>query len=185
MDDNICAETLIFNGIPSGTVIEVPERGLEYTTRIMAQEFDYYFPDLCYIYPMLPLYGKVYVPLASDRANKLAELLLDNDDRFTLYLNESLELGSGYALKLKQIDESGNKVVLEFLKDGYPVTSQALDLSVGDPFYATWNLYVDGIEGENDVLVFKVHVNQVFDAGENSFIEIEGLWLIDYANALP
>ena len=39
-------------------------------------------------------------------------------------------------------------------------------------------------QGEDDVHVLKVHVNQVFQGAVDSIAQIDGLWLIDYANAI-
>ena len=43
---------------------------------------------------------------------------------------------------------------------------------------------LDDIQDEDDVAVLKVHVNQVFQGAVDSIAQIEGLWLIDYANAM-
>ncbi|KKH94472.1 hypothetical protein EO95_18290, partial [Methanosarcina sp. 1.H.T.1A.1] len=40
------------------------------------------------------------------------------------------------------------------------------------------------IQDEDDVVVLRVHVNQVFQGAVDSIAQIEGLWLIDYANAM-
>ncbi len=47
-----------------------------------------------------------------------------------------------------------------------------------------WTAELDKILGEDDVPVLKVHVNQVFQGAVDSIAQIDGLWLIDYANAL-
>ena len=43
---------------------------------------------------------------------------------------------------------------------------------------------LDKIQGEDNVPVLKVHVNQVFQGAVDSIAQIDGLWLIDYANAM-
>ncbi|MDM7919197.1 MAG: S-layer protein domain-containing protein [Methanosarcina sp.] len=40
------------------------------------------------------------------------------------------------------------------------------------------------MQDEDDVVVLRVHVNQVFQGAVDSIAQIEGLWLIDYANAM-
>ncbi|MGB9133111.1 MAG: S-layer protein domain-containing protein, partial [Methanosarcina sp.] len=47
-----------------------------------------------------------------------------------------------------------------------------------------WEVKLDDIQGEDDVVVLKVHVNQVFQGAVDSIAQIEGIWLIDYANAM-
>ena len=49
---------------------------------------------------------------------------------------------------------------------------------------STWEVELDDIQGEDDVVVLKVHVNQVFQGAVDSIAQIEGVWLIDYANAM-
>jgi len=48
----------------------------------------------------------------------------------------------------------------------------------------TWEVELDDIEDEDDVVVLRVHVNQVFQGAVDSIAQIEGLWLIDYANSM-
>ena len=47
-----------------------------------------------------------------------------------------------------------------------------------------WTAELDKIQGEDNVPVLKVHVNQVFQGAVDSIAQIDGLWLIDYANAM-
>ncbi|WP_229389830.1 S-layer protein domain-containing protein, partial [Methanosarcina sp. DH2] len=48
----------------------------------------------------------------------------------------------------------------------------------------TWEVELDDVQDEDDVVVLRVHVNQVFQGAVDSIAQIEGLWLIDYANAM-
>ncbi|MDQ1275771.1 MAG: PGF-pre-PGF protein, partial [Euryarchaeota archaeon] len=122
-----------------------------------------------------------YIPINPNRADKLAKLVLDSDDKYTLGTGEILDLGQGYAIEVKQIDVNGSKVLLEFTKGGEFVDDEII--SVVDNGINTWEVELDGIQGENDVVVLRVHVNQVFQGEIDSIVQIEGIWLIDYANA--
>ena len=115
------------------------------------------------------------------QADKLAKLVLDSDDKYTIRTGETLDLGEGYTLEAKQVDVDGEKVWLEFNKDGEYVDDEIVSVGTGDN---TWTVELDDIQGEDDVVVLKVHVNQVFQGAVDSIAQIEGLWLIDYANAM-
>ena len=84
-------------------------------------------------------------------------------------------------LTAKQVDVDGKKVWLEFDKDGQYVDDQIVATDSGDH---TWTCQLDKVQGEDDVDVLKVHVDQVFQGAVDSIAQIEGLWLIDYANAI-
>ena len=47
-----------------------------------------------------------------------------------------------------------------------------------------WTSQIDNVQGEDNVPVLKVHVNQVFQGAVDSIAQIDGLWLIDYTNAM-
>jgi len=49
-------------------------------------------------------FAQKYVPLKPNDASKLAKLVLDSDDKYTLKTGQSLDLGSGYTLQAKQVD---------------------------------------------------------------------------------
>ena len=130
---------------------------------------------------MLGFFAEKYVPLKPGQADKLAKLVIDSKDKYTLKTGEKLDLGSGYSLTAKQVDVDGKKVWLELDKDGQYADDQVLDSTNGD---ATWTDTLDKIQGEDDVQVLKVRVSSVFQGAVDSIAQIEGLWLIDYANAI-
>jgi S-layer protein (TIGR01567 family) len=139
-------------------------------------------------YPEIELFRDFYVPLFSNDekiwnapVNKLAKLILDSGDNYTVRTGETLDLGQGYALETKQVDVEGQKVWFEFTYNGEYVTDEIVSLA--DGYDGTWNLEFDDIQGEDGIVVFRVHVNQVFQGAVDSIAQIGGLWLIDYANA--
>lgn len=142
-------------------------------------------------YPLTKLFGENYVPLLPNNekiwnahVNKLAKLVLDlpsEDEKYTLRTGEILDLGSGYALETKQVDVDGQMVWFEFTKDGEFVDDEII--KVGDSSDNTWSINLDDIQGVNNVVVFKVHTNQIFQGAVDSIVQIDGIWLIDYANA--
>jgi S-layer protein (TIGR01567 family) len=177
LDKNVKSEKLIVSSV-SGRVI--PEDGLQYSTTI--QNVGYKYKDTNWTtYPVIGFFAQKYVPLKSGEADKLAKLILDSKDKYTLKTGEKLDLGSGYSLTAKQVDVDGKKVWLEFDKDGQYVDDQIVATDSGDH---TWTCQLDKVQGEDDVDVLKVHVDQVFQGAVDSIAQIEGLWLIDYANAI-
>jgi S-layer protein (TIGR01567 family) len=139
-------------------------------------------------YPVIDLFGEKNVPLLANcdpiwkcHTDKLARLALDSNATYTLKDGEKLDLGQGYALEVKQIDIDGMKVWLEFTRDGKYVADQVV--SVNTDNNKTWTVALDNVQGENNIVVMKVYVNQLFAGAVDNIVQIKGIWLIDYANA--
>ncbi|WP_407355370.1 S-layer protein domain-containing protein [Methanolobus sp. WCC5] len=131
-------------------------------------------------YPIIGFFAEKYVSLDDDEADELVKLLLDSDDKYTLRTGSALQLANGYELTAKQIDVEGNKVWMEFSKDGDFIEDEVLDVSNGA---VTWTYDTD-VGDKEDVIVFRAHITQVFQGQVDSLAIIEGLWLIDYENIL-
>ncbi|MDR7664322.1 S-layer protein domain-containing protein [Methanosarcina sp. Z-7115] len=177
LNKNVGTETLSVSGVSGRTI---PEDGLKYSTTINSVDYDA-SDAFNGTYPVLGFFAQKYVPLKSNDASKLAKLVLDSDDKYTLKTGETLDLGEGYSLQAKQVDVDGDKVWLELDKDGQYVDDQIVSTDSGDHI---WTCEVDDVQGEDNVPVLKVHVNQVFQGAVDSIAQIDGLWLIDYANAM-
>jgi S-layer protein (TIGR01567 family) len=179
LKDDVSTESLDVSGI-NGNVI--PEGGLTYETTIKNVDYEYSNADAGWDqYPVIGFFAEEYIPINADKADKLAKLVLDSDDKYTIRTGETLDLGEGYTIEAKQVDVDGEKVWLEFSKDGEYVDDEIISVGTGDN---TWTVELDDIQGEDDVDVLKVHVNQVFQGAVDSIAQIEGIWLIDYANAM-
>ena len=179
LNDNVETESLSVSDL-DGNVIG--DGGLVYQTSIKEVAYEYEDEDLGWDqYPVIGFFAEEYIPLKSSSADKLAKLVLDSDDKYTVRTGETLDLGEGYSLQAKQVDVDGEKVWLEFDKDGEYVDDEIIDVGTGD---STWDVELDDIQDEDDVVVLKVHVNQVFQGAVDSIAQIEGIWLIDYANAI-
>ncbi len=140
-------------------------------------------------YPVIDLFGERYVPLLENdysvwqsHVDKLSKLVLDSKDMYTLKTGEKLDLGAGYSLEVKQVDIDGKKVWLEFDKDGQYVDDNILSVDNGSD--KTWTCILNNILGVNNVPVLKVHVKQITQGEGDSIVQIDCLWLIDYANAM-
>ncbi|MDD4497560.1 MAG: S-layer protein domain-containing protein, partial [Methanosarcinaceae archaeon] len=185
IDDNICLETLSVEELEGRTI---PEASLIYRSYVEQLDYEYggwnnYDGLGGTNYSIVTLFGELFVPLGSHNTDKLAPLLLDSDEEYVIHVGKTLDLGSGYGLKLKQIDSEGSKAFLEFTMEGEVVANEVV--TVNEYAYDSfWNLELDGIEGEDDILVMRVHLKNLFKDGDNSFTTVDGLWLIDYGEAI-
>ncbi|WP_332881690.1 S-layer protein domain-containing protein [Methanosarcina horonobensis] len=181
-DNNVATESLSVSNI-SGNVIG--KNGLVYNTSVTETAYQYENAYNVYsnwgTYNVICLFGEQYVPLKPTDASKLFKLILDSNNRYTLKTGDVLYLGAGYTLEVKQIDVDGEKIWLEFDKDGQYVDDRVVSV-MGD--YNILEIKLDNIQGENDVTVLKVHFKRLFQDTVNNIAEIDGLWLIDYANIL-
>ena len=182
INDNVTTETLSIVDVPGTESNVIGEGGLVYKTQIQKVAYEYENAAAGWDnYSLIGFFADKYIPIKPTKADKLAKLVLDSDDKYTIRTGETLDLGQGYSLEAKQVDVDGEKVWLEFSKDGEFVDDEIISVGTGDN---TWEVELDDIQGEDDVVVLKVHVNQVFQGAVDSIAQIEGLWLIDYANAM-
>jgi len=139
-------------------------------------------------YSVIDLFGDKYVPLFTtdgniwdSYVNKLASLVLDSNETHTLKPGETLDLGQGYALEVREINIDGEEVWLELTRDGQYVANK--NVSINTDENRTWTVALDNVQGENNIVVMKVHVKNLFVGTETSVVWIDGVWLIDYANS--
>jgi S-layer protein (TIGR01567 family) len=183
INNNVTTETLSIKKTSDTTGRTIGKNALVYTSTIAQTNYKYTGATgwSNSTYSVLGFFADKYIPLKSNDASKLAKLVLDSKDKYTLKTGEKLDLGSGYSLTAKQVDVDGKKVWLELDKDGQYVDDQVVDTTSGS---ATWTDTLDKIQGEDNVQVLRVHVTSVFQGAVDSVAQIEGLWLIDYANAI-
>jgi S-layer protein (TIGR01567 family) len=183
IDDNVTTETLSILAVPGTEGNVIGEGGIVYETTIQQVDYEFYRPAAGWSnYSLIGFFAEKYIPINPDKADKLAKLVLDSDDKYTIRTGEQLDLGEGYAIEAKQVDVDGEKVWLEFTKDGEFVDDEIISVVSGSD--NTWEVELDDIQDEDDVVVLRVHVNQVFQGAVDSIAQIEGIWLIDYANAM-
>ncbi|HHV23172.1 MAG TPA: hypothetical protein GXX65_01000 [Methanosarcina sp.] len=83
-------------------------------------------------------------------------------NKYALRTGEELDLGDGYAIEAKQADVIGKKAWLEFSKDGEFIDDEIIEFGTGDSKSNTWNVELNDIQGEEDVVVLKLYANRVF-----------------------
>ncbi len=158
---------------------KIAEGELTYTTNV--QEVD--FKSLVWagdIYPVIALLGDLYVPLSETVPDKIARLLMDNNDENVLRVGSPLDLGNGYSLNVSEILLDERKVSLELSGPNSFTTSYVVDLSSG---YYDW-IHEEDILDESDVKVFRVHINEISQDQAGGFAVVEGIWLVDFVNTL-
>ncbi len=135
-------------------------------------------------YPLINLFGEKNVPLLANNdpiwkchVDKLASLVLDSNEKYTLKTGENLDLGQEYSIQVKEIDIAGKKLLLEFDKNGKYVDDTIF--SAGE----NWTCLRDNIQGEDNIPVLKVYVSDIYQDGQDSIVQINGIWLVDYSNA--
>ncbi|MDR7665773.1 S-layer protein domain-containing protein [Methanosarcina sp. Z-7115] len=182
IDNDVKTETISIKDVSGTQSNVIGESGLVYETQIQQVAYEYENANAGWNqYPIIGFFGEGYIPLQSNSADKLAKLILDSDDKYTIITGETLDLGQGYTLEAKQIDVDGEKVWLQFNKDGEYVDDKIISVGTDN---STWDVELDDVQDEDDVVVLRVHVNQVFQGASDSIAQIEGIWLIDYANAM-
>ncbi|HII00117.1 TPA: PGF-pre-PGF domain-containing protein [Methanosarcinaceae archaeon] len=168
---------------------EIGESELVYRTEIKPVKYRYQGESWSgQTYPVMGFFGNSFVPLRSvgeetweTQPDKLARLLVDSKDIYSLKTGEFIYLGKGYALEAKQVDVEGDKVWLEFTRDGEFIDDEIV--SVGEGKNGDWIVDLDDVEDEDDVIVMGVHVKRILENDARYIIQIEGIWLIDFANA--
>jgi S-layer-related duplication domain len=167
---------------------------IQYTTKPVFQAYDYDWKIKSGLneydagYAMIGFFAEPYVALGSKnfnnnsaltevKANKIAKLVIDSDERYTLKTGATLELGSGYSIVPVQIDVDGNKVQLKLMHDGQEINGSIANSGEDWAFDLT-------VLGEKNMQVMRVHVKSVFQGTESSLVEIEGIWMVDYLNAI-
>ena len=179
MDTGISTESIwIYSETTTSGNIIAPE-GLTYTTRI--SPVDYKSRNLYGQYNIIGFLGEKCVPLGEKTPDKFSRLLLDSDEKLVLRLGQPLEFPEGYALEAKQIDIEGDKVWMEFSKDGEFLDDEILDLSDGT---VVWTYEADDVADEDDVPVMKVAITGLLQDQAVGWVMIDGLWLTDVGNII-
>jgi len=192
MDTGIDTEVLKFGTATTAT--EIPDGNLTYSTTpkpvYYAYDWEYDVtatttaPEYFFI---MGLFGEKYVPFNivnvsghNDglKADKMAKLVIDDDTKYTLKTGATLELGDGYTLVVDQIDVDGNKAYIRFMKDGQEVNSSIVNTKDD----SNWILR-STLLNEKNVQIARFHVKDVFQGTQDSLVEIDGLWLMDYKTA--
>ena len=178
IDEGIQTETLELNSIDGRSI---DDGQLVYTSNPASVEFEHSeWGDFEVIGFMAKKYFAGYpddtgiedvdeVSLISN--GQLSEVLMDDDDEFSVYSGRSLELEEGYTLDIVEVDTDGDRVLIELYKDGDEVDTGII---ASDDDY----VYEMDIGDADDVPLIIVHVNDVFAGTESNAVFIQGIFQI-------
>ena len=152
----------------------VDKGNITYTSTI--KDVNYNYTLWTSTYQKIGYFGEEYVPIKTDKANKISKLLLDDDNYHTIINGESLELGEGYAITVEDIDLIGNKTLLNLTKNGNFVEKKWINVN-NDIVNSTWN-YTHDIAGETNVESIRINIDLLFQSQDAKALFIKGLWQI-------
>ncbi|MCC7577198.1 MAG: S-layer protein [Methanomethylovorans sp.] len=102
---------------------------------------------------------------------KLAKVLIDTNERKSLYTGSSLILKEGYELDIKEVDRDGKKVLIDLKKNGRHVDT---DLVRSNGAYT----YKKNMGLNDDVVIIAVHLDDIFKGTETNAVFIDGIFQI-------
>nr|WP_242492477.1 S-layer protein domain-containing protein [Methanolobus psychrotolerans] len=101
----------------------------------------------------------------------LTKVLLDDDEKLSLYSGSSLVLEEGYELNIVEVDLNGNSVMVTLEKDGTSVDTDIL--SSGDNY-----VYATEIGTDDEVPIIAVRFSSIFQGRETTAVFVEGVFQI-------
>ncbi len=104
-------------------------------------------------------------------SGQLSKVLIDNNDRKSVYSGSSLTLEDGYRLNIVQVDKNGNKVLVTLTKDGKEVDSAVVE---GGRDY----VYKTDLGDSQDVVLIAVRFDSIFSGTESNAVFIQGMFQI-------
>ncbi len=177
IDDNVSTESLVIEKLNDRTI---DDKTLVYSTKPARVEFEHkgwgnyevvgfmaekYFAG----YPENTFGNSKGVSVLSDRI--LSKVLIDDDNKKSLFTGSSLALENGYTLKAAEVDVNGEKVLFELYKDGKLVDSGVVSKN-GDYIYKA------DIGGAENIPVIAAHISTVFRSSETDAVFVEGIFQI-------
>ncbi|AKB51974.1 S-layer family duplication domain protein [Methanosarcina barkeri str. Wiesmoor] len=177
IDENISTESLAIENLDGRTI---DDESLVYSTRPENVKFEHegwgsyevigfmaekYFAG----YPENTLGNSKGISVLSDRV--LSKVLIDDDDKKSLFTGSSLVLENGYSLKAAEVDVNGKNVLFELYKNGKLLDSGIV--SQGGDY-----IYEADIGGAENVPMIAVHISTVFRSTETDAVFVEGIFQI-------
>lgn len=102
---------------------------------------------------------------------QLSKVLIDNDDKKSVYPGSALVLEDGYVLEVKDVDLNGDKVHVLLKKDGQQVDESILSANK-DYVYET------ELGSSEDVPLVVIHFNEIFRGSEFDAVFVQGIFQI-------
>ncbi|WP_407282891.1 S-layer protein domain-containing protein [Methanolobus sp. WCC1] len=102
---------------------------------------------------------------------QLSKVLLDDDDKASVYSGSSLILEEGYTMDIIEVDTNGDSVLIELYQDGDEVDTEIV--SANDDY-----VYEKDLGDADDVPIIIIHFNEVFAGTESNAVFVEGIFQI-------
>ncbi|WP_370575133.1 S-layer protein domain-containing protein [Methanomethylovorans sp.] len=102
---------------------------------------------------------------------KLSKVLIDSNERKSLYSGSSLVLKEGYELEIKEVDRDGEKVLIDLRKDGKHIDT---DFVGSNDDYT----YKKDMGLNDEVAIIAVHLDNIFKGTETNAVFIDGVFQI-------
>lgn len=161
---NIGREKLTYETSPIDTDFEFNDWGSYQVIGFMAEKYFAGYTDFTN-------------PDVSDKAisliskGQLSKVLIDSDDKESVYGGAGLVLEDGYVLNIVELDVNGDRVFVSLSKDGDEVDEMVV--SSGDAY-----VYEKDLGSVDDVPIIAVNFAEIFSGTETSAVFIEGIFQI-------
>lgn len=101
----------------------------------------------------------------------LSKVLMDDDNKQSLYSGSNLNLNEGYSLSIKEVDLKGQSAYISLSKDGQEIDNVIV------PSESTYT-YKKSIGNSDEIPIIVVHFKDIFQGTESNAIFIDGIFQI-------
>ncbi len=175
MDSGECTENLKLDGRDGRTI---RSGFLSYTTSPINMSFEYSGWD---DYESIGFMGEKYFTGYNDNSiekkgvslmdkGRLGKILIDEGEKHTLYIGNSLPLADGYSFRFDEISQDGDSIMVALLRDGEEIKS---DIINDDSTY-THTKEVD----DEDIPVIAIHIDKIIRSMDENYLFINGIFQI-------
>jgi len=109
---------------------------------------------------------------------KIAKVLIDDDEERTIQGDVPLRLDEGYKLVVEEVDPEGEKVSLVLFRDGARVDSGIVEPSKENATLDERTYLYKRPVGGKDVVFIAVHFKNAFSGSGDVLVTVDGLWQI-------
>jgi len=103
---------------------------------------------------------------------QLSKVLIDDDDKKSVFGGSSLILEEGYSLDIVEVNLDGDAVLVQLYKDGDDVGDMDV-ISSGNPY-----IYETDLGDVEDVPIIAVNFKEIFSGQESTAVFVEGIFQI-------
>ena len=175
MDSGEYTETLKLDNREGRTI---KSGNLDYTTSTINMSFEYSgWND----YESIGFMGEEYFAGYKDNSinsksvslmdkGRLGKILIDKDEKHTLYMGNSLPLADGYSFRFDEISQNGDSIMVALLRDGEEIKSDIIN----DESTYTHTKEID----DEDVPIIAIHIDEIIRSMDKNYLFINGIFQI-------